>query len=329
MPRKRLTPILALIFSFFLVTYSLAANPTPDPATIEKAKNEYLANICAGHGGVNCTIINPDASVTCNDGAIDPFPIIYAVPECQKIIEDLDNQQSDFMTKSGCYPPSEVGCFGQQSYQSLSKVLSEMDLLNSELGKEELTQCSQQIQDYQIKNKDYKLCLQEYNNTEFNPRNDRLVLPILKTIFCPIFYGGKSHYDSAAELCLCDNGYFQSNGQCINASLICQSKYGPDVYAQNGNCIKQTSTFKSAMPSPIIKPKINISLIIKNPTMYRPAVNEVLPEIQPSNTPTKNEKRLSSLNSDDKPQMGNFLKKMIDPILSSFISGLKNMLKLF
>src|SRR3989344_3436984 len=195
MPRKRLTLIIALLFSFFLVTFSLAANPTPDPATIEKATNEYLANICAKHGGVNCSVINQGASIICNDGTIDEsLSTIYAVPQCQKIIEDLANQQSKFMAESGCFPPSEMGCFSEQSYQNLYKILTASRLANSELGRNELVQCRQQIADYQTKETNYRQCLAKNNNSAF-ALSGKSVLPMLKTIFCPIFYGNESSYD--------------------------------------------------------------------------------------------------------------------------------------
>ncbi len=247
MPKQKLYLIFTLIFSLFLVTFSLAANPTPDPATIEKAKNEYLANICAKHGGVNCSIINKDASIICNDGTVDEsLPTIYAVPQCQKTIEDLANQQSDFMAKSGCYPPSEMGCFSEQSYQNLSKILTASGLVNSELGRGELTQCHQQIGEYSVKNADYKKCLIENNNSKFDVSGARFVQPLLKVIFCPIFYGPNTSYNSEADLCSCDNGYFMSGGKCVEATQICQSKYGSSASAQGGNCSRPAST-----PTPI------------------------------------------------------------------------------
>src|SRR3989338_11701790 len=186
MPRKRLTLILALLFSFFLVTYSLAVSLTPDPATIEKAKNEYLANICAGHGGVNCSILNKATSIVCNDGTIDEsLSTIYAIPQCQKTIEDIATQQSDFMAKSGCFPPSEMTCTNDLSYQNLFKHLNASGSAYSELGKNELAQCRKQISDYTRDNKNYKQCLINHGQPQFEP-SGRIVLPILKAAFCPL-----------------------------------------------------------------------------------------------------------------------------------------------
>jgi hypothetical protein len=252
MLKKKVSLIPALLFSFFLITSSLAANPTPDPATIEKAKNEYLANICAKHGGVNCSIINKDASIVCNDGTIDEsLSTIYAVPQCQKTIEDIVTQQSDFMAKSGCFPPSEMGCFSEQSYQNLYEILTDSKLVSSELGKSELIQCRQQIREYSVKNADYKKCLTENGNAQFDVSSARFAQPLLKVIFCPIFYGPNTSYNSDADLCSCDNGYFMSGGKCVEAIQICQSKYGPGASAQDGNCSKPVS-----VPTPIFLEKL-------------------------------------------------------------------------
>ena len=133
MLRNVLISTLAIIFILYGVifavnqlanaTSSLTPQATPDAATLEKAKNEFLANICSGHGGVNCSVLNSDASVVCNDGTVDEsLPTIYAVPQCQQAIENAANQQSDFMDKSGCYPPSEMTCTTEQSYQNLYKI---------------------------------------------------------------------------------------------------------------------------------------------------------------------------------------------------------------
>src|SRR3989344_9114418 len=160
MLKKRVSLIFALLFSFFLVTFSLAANPTPDPTTIEKAKNEYLANICAKHGGVNCSIINKDASIVCNNGTVDEsLSTIYAVPQCQKIIEARADAESDFMAESGCFPPSELRCIDENSYRRLYTKLSQNSLADSELGRGELVECREQMKEYDTQTSNYKQCL--------------------------------------------------------------------------------------------------------------------------------------------------------------------------
>ena len=109
--------IVVLTIAVFVIlnlryTNSIAGNTSPTPSP-------YL-EVCTEHGGVNCTILNPDASVTCKDGTTDEsVPFIYAVPQCENEIEASTQEQFDFMTKSGCSPPSEMGCINVQSYNSL------------------------------------------------------------------------------------------------------------------------------------------------------------------------------------------------------------------
>ncbi|MDO8496542.1 MAG: hypothetical protein Q7S43_03770 [bacterium] len=321
MLKKKVPLILALLFSFFLVTFSLAANPTPDPATIEKAANEYLANICAKHGGVNCSIINKDASIVCNDGTIDEsLSTIYAVPQCQKTIEDLANQQSDFMAESGCYPPSEMACVSEVSYQNLYKILIASGLANSELGRDELAQCRQQIGEYSVKNTDYKKCLIENNNSQFDVSSARFVQPLLKVIFCPIFYGPSTSYNSDADLCSCDNGYFMSGGKCVEATKICQSKYGPGTSAQYGNCSKPVS-----VPTPISLEELPSASPRITPSSFTGQNSSTLrPTIQSSQSPVPSDQ--SELESNPATTINT---SFITRIVTAIISKIRNIFKLF
>ena len=202
---------------------------TPDP--------NFELSFCKEHGGINCSIIKPDASVVCNDGTIDESFIIYGVPECQETIENLANQQSYFMAESGCVPPSEMACTNNESYQNLYNHLVNLGLENSELGKNELDQCLQQKEEYKIKNLDYKQCLSENKKDQFDLIGGSYTKPLLKTIFCPIFYGDKSYFDPEINLCLCEEGYFMSDGKCEDPILICQSKYGPSAIYEQGDCV--------------------------------------------------------------------------------------------
>jgi hypothetical protein len=88
-PLSFLVLIGGLLFSLnFSITDAQTANQTPSPAEIEKYTNEYMAKICSGHGGVNCSVINNDASIVCNDGTIDTsLSTIYAIPQCQATIQ--------------------------------------------------------------------------------------------------------------------------------------------------------------------------------------------------------------------------------------------------
>ena len=239
--------IVVLTIAVFVIlnlryTNSIAGNTSPTPSP-------YL-EVCTEHGGVNCTILNPDASVTCKDGTTDEsVPFIYAVPQCKNEIEALTQEQFDFMTKSGCSPPSEMGCISIQSYNAILERLKGQGVENSELGKNELNECGQQIQEYQRLNTGYQACLLENNNPNFNLTGNRLAQPILKSVFCPIFYG-YSTYDYGTDTCLCDNGYFLFDGRCVEADLICKSKYNPNSFVQNGTCVVQNMASPPLTPPP-------------------------------------------------------------------------------
>src|SRR3989344_559551 len=236
---------------------------TPDPKMIEDGTNKLIANICSGHGGVSCSTINSNASIVCNDGTIDTsLSTIYAVPQCQKTLEDIATQQSDFMAESGCYPPSEMACIDEQSYQNLFEYFYALGLAKSELAKNELAQCRSDISAYNIDNKNYKQCLISRGRPNFE-LSGKIVLPMLKAAFCPLYYGGNSSYDAGADLCLCDAGYFLQNDQCIQADKICKDKYGSKASAKNGSCILPSTASVFLKPTPV-------------PTPDRPAIPEVI-----------------------------------------------------
>ena len=247
---------------------AIATENTPTPAS-----DGFSDKICENNGGINCSILRDDASITCNDGTVDDAYIIYSIPQCQKTIGDIVNQQSKFMADSGCLPPSEMTCVSDQSYINLWKKLNASELADSELGKSELTQCRQQIKDYAAKNKNFKQCLAINGNSKFSLPTNRLLQPMIKALFCPIFYGNNSFYDDGADLCVCDNNYFMSGGKCVEASLICRSIYGSNVYAQNGNCLiaKSTLTQKPAeqIPTPLVNNITPLPSTSQMPSMSR------------------------------------------------------------
>src|SRR3989344_2498959 len=318
MLRRRLPIIMSLLFFFFLVTFSLAADPTPDPATIARATAEFLAKICSGHGGVNCSIINKDASIVCNDGTIDTsLSTIYAVPQCQKIIEARADAESDFMAESSCFPPSELRCIDEGSYQNLFRYLSASGWENSELGKNELVQCRQSIIDYSKDYSSYRQCLINHGQPQFE-LSGKVVLPFLKAAFCSTYYGENSSYDFDADLCLCDKGYFLQDGRCIQANKICKLKYGPQSSAKNGSCIRPAPTatqmLQTSTPS-----KVNF---IKSPSVVR-TPNLASSYKLESLSPTKDVYAESTDPTEEKKV------RFIQNIISSMISGLKKMLNLF
>lgn len=286
-------------------------------ADVEKAKSDLLSNICLNHSGVNCSVINSDASVVCNDGTIDEsLPTIYAVPSCQKAIEDRITRESDLMAASGCFPPSEITCTTEESYKNLSLHISSSGLGNSELGKNELSECRKEINTYLTRNNDYKKCLAENNIPPVDLPTDRMALPILKSAFCPLIYGENSSYDSDANICVCDSGYFKYNGKCTEASLICREKYGSGSTTKNGSCIRPVSTPVYIVPTPRISPsgtfKPTPVLIIADPKISKNP--EPIPNL---------EQEIFTHDFTEKPGQ-NIMKDIFD----SIFSGVKKLLKL-
>lgn len=309
---------------FFFESLAQTRQPDIDTETREKITTEYLAKICSGHGGVNCSIVNPDTAIVCNDGVIDNSLIsIYAVPQCQETLKNISKRQSDFMAESGCFPPSELRCINEESYRSLYRNLSASRLANSELGRNELAQCQKQIGGFAQDNKNYRQCLKNHGQPNFE-LSGKAILPILKAVFCPVFYGNKSFYNQDTDLCQCEKGYFMDNEQCVEASQLCKSKYGSSFFAQNGNC-RQEVTYPKITPlteklSTITSSETPLPTVINMPAQtyqpYRSEISETLriPKYQPEELGVP------------VPKLKNGI---IKNIVGFIISSLKNIFKLF
>jgi len=275
---------------------------------------------CENHGGVNCSIIDPNSSVTCNDGTTDNQFNIYIVPQCKESLEAKTKQDSDFIVQSGCIPPSEMTCINEQSYKNLSKYFANLGVANSELGRGDLIQCRQQITDYQLKNNDYNQCLAENNNKDFVP-TAKIVQPLLKAVFCPVFFGNNASYNPEYDLCICDSSYFMYNNICTDASLICQAKYGINTYAQNGACYSKKSTPTPAPISPQKTPSTQAK-ITPSPSIPLSLVNS--PTAQPTQAPYSSS--LTEVETGyDTPKTS---PSLVVRFFTTLISGLKNILKL-
>ncbi len=248
---------------------------TPDAAARAEYNKEFFAKICSGHGGVDCSVINQEGSVVCKDGTLDKnFPFIYGIPECQDQILQKADQDSDFILKSACYPPSELGCTTAQSYTNLLKYLGSVS--NSELGKLETDQCRQQMTDYAAADAEYHQCLVAQGRPDFTPTG-KLSIPLLKAVFCPIYYGKYSSYEFDLDLCVCAQGYFLNQGQCVQADQICQSIHGSGSYAKDGYCI---------IPSPPISP-VSSTQSKKTPGIITPTPVRETTKLSPSNIPSR------------------------------------------
>lgn len=346
MPRKYLITILAVAFWVYGIVFTILDSRsrasgetavsvptiTPDAQTIEKAWTEFMAKICAGHGGVNCSAFNSDFSVVCNDGTTDESLLsIYSVPQCREIIENLTNRQSDLMAQTGCYPPSEITCIDQGSYNNTFQRLSSLGLANSEFGRIELGECRNEINIYQRKNTDYKQCLQENKIAPINLPGDRLALPILKSIFCPMFYGKNASYDSDIDLCVCDAGYLKYNGACQSESSICKIKYGPSFVAQNGNCVQSTQTAAKTPepPSPVqIKTPPVPSVTLQN-SPYPVAGLTIQVSTNLTNLEEQNESQSTSEPPPPIKVPGIFPQNMLKNIINSVVSGIKDIFRIF
>ena len=316
--------ILAVGLTIFLSFGHAIGSSSSNAVVPEELKPEF-AKICSGNGGINCSIIRADGFVVCNDGKINQSNLIYAIPECHETLTRIADQESELMAKSGCYPPSEMGCFEEKSFSNLSARLKSSGLLNSELGKEELSQCHSQITEYNRKNIDYKLCLIQNGQSQIN-YSGKTILPILKAAFCPIFYGDKSSYDYDSDLCICDSDSFMFNGRCTDQSLICRTKYGSGVSAENGNCLCQTgyqfdqiktSCIKTT-PVPTHKPAVT----------YLPKITITQPTTRTENNNTFYSPKPTIPTPNISPEMNYENSSFIGKLINSFKTAFRNMLKL-
>ena len=327
----RRSSIMTLSFIFLVLPFILPINRLVRATVYPSPTTPPFYDGCSSHGGVDCSIINQDASVVCNDGTIIDY-FIYAVPQCQDIIQASAKQYSEFLNQSGCFPPSEMTCINSQSYQNLYKKLTSLGLERSELGKSELIQCNQDIKSYEVKNNEYKQCLSDNNNPQFDLPSNRLIQPIMKTVFCPIFYGNNSSYDYPSDLCVCDRGYFMSNGKCKNSSTICQSKYGSGTLAQNGNCLcksgykfnaNKTACVSQLQPWPTLTP--TPSIIKSSPTPTSLVTIQLRPLITPRQSQGMFYDTRPIIEEKTDESTPNFVFKFFDLIAT----GIKNILKLF
>jgi hypothetical protein len=311
------------------ISTAQTVQPTPDPATIEKATNDYLADICKDHGGINCSAINSDYPIVCNDGTVDESLIsIFSVPQCQESINNLVNEQSDLMAETGCYPPSEITCISQESYNSTYQRLNSLGMANTELGRIELAECWKEVLDYQTKNNDYKLCLSENKIAPIDLPTDRLVLPILKAVFCPMFYGVNSTYEPYSDLCVCDEGYVKNNGTCLAESSICQLNYGTDSYAQGGNCIKPTLAL---INNPRQAPLQTNNTPLPSVTVSTSPTSSSNPPIQTFPSPPIVNEQYQNISEPPPPIIVPDIspQNIFKNIFSSIASGIKNIFRIF
>lgn len=241
--RMRSRIIGTLIFIGTLTGGGVAWSQEPTQDSIPAA----IADVCKNHGGANCSVLTDEAVITCNDGTIDDTTIIYAVPQCHDEIEATVQNQSQFLVDSGCIPPGELACTTYESYAGLREILTEQGTTTSELGKRELAQCLQDIQEYAAKQKAYQSCLARNDNPTFSLPTNEIVQPILKALFCPLVYGTYAEYHPDYDVCACADGYFLSGGTCVEASTVCKTLHGAQSSAQNGTCV---GTLGSPVPTP-------------------------------------------------------------------------------
>jgi hypothetical protein len=224
--------------------------------------------ICADHGGVDCNITHPKAFTVCKDGTVDESFIIYTVPQCRDELEAKTKDDSAFLTKSGCFPPSEMGCISTKSYNNLYNELNKIRSVDSELSQIHLSVCSGEIDLFNSLNARYKQCLIDNGRPDFIP-SGRETLPLLKSIFCPAFYGENSKYDFDVDLCLCNDGYSMTSGsqlsgggQCVKESQVCSLKYGSNSYIKDGDCFcREGYEFNESNSGCILQNKVDIKTI--------------------------------------------------------------------
>jgi hypothetical protein len=297
--------------------------------------------ICASNGGVDCSITHPEAFVVCKDGTVDKSFIIYTVPQCREELKVKTRDESAFLTQSGCFPPSEIGCINLESYKNLSKVLEDSEFVGSELGRIHLSLCLSEISLFNELNLEYKQCLVKNGRPDFT-LSGRETLPLLKSIFCPAFYGDNSYYNFNADLCLCNEGYYMSSGgKCVGGDQVCSIKYGDNSYTKGSNCYceagyrldesnsicvleNKSKKLTSPFPLDLKDSRQNISTDLID-TVSNDFVKVDLDDVfTPTNPgPKLNARNVLKPSQNKSPRESNFIKRFFDKIIDIFVNILK------
>ncbi|OGN33121.1 MAG: hypothetical protein A3I39_02255 [Candidatus Yanofskybacteria bacterium RIFCSPLOWO2_02_FULL_47_9b] len=195
----------------------------------------------------------------------------------------------------GCLPPSSLECSDQNSYDRLSWRLQELGTYSSEIGKDQLNACQQQITDYQHELAIFNTCAPKLNlnfdQTQINSA--------IGSYVCSGFLENKGTYNKTTRMCECSSGYILYQSECKNPLEICQTKHGLNTIAQNGNCVVISSMMtlrpsSSPTATPYLPEKIlkYIPTIKPNPPALEPANQlQYVPYDQPNQpitAPTKN-----------------------------------------
>jgi len=209
---------------------------------------------CSSHLGVNCSA-GPtiDRKVMCNDGWTNSSVYFSDADECKA---------------SSCVAPSGSECRTESDYSSLqSRLLYQGGYLGgSTSGQGSLTNCRNEINQYQSAPQSYNSCLANSSSNNYSPSSysssdiDSYVNAKMQ-IYCTDKYGSNSNYLPSDKTCKCNDGYvFDKNNQCSPKDTVhqasCTADLGPDArYNSSTNtcqCINGYGINKNSQCVPVV-----------------------------------------------------------------------------
>ena len=132
-----------------------------------------------------------------------------------------------------CMPPPTIGCTDQHAYNRLVQILQQRGLTGSEIAKDQLTTCGQEMQIYQQILAAYNACPADQKIPASNEADvKKYAFPFL----CPILLGGRGSYNTETTKCECGSNYLLYGNQCQTPLEICQQKYGNETLELAGTC---------------------------------------------------------------------------------------------
>jgi hypothetical protein len=192
---------------------------------------QAVANVCSGHGGVNCAA-GPDPnddSVICYDGWKDSSVRYDSMIKCQIPL-----------SYPICIYPIPAGCTVQDDYGQLNSIIGSMTGVTTFAKNMALEACQEEIDEYRHGLEEYESCLTGYMAGQ-QSRFEQLVRGFndyyidSRTLSCPATLE-HSYYDEAFDSCVCDEGYIRMGDECAIGDLICINQYGPYAIYEDGDC---------------------------------------------------------------------------------------------
>jgi hypothetical protein len=180
-----------------------------------------ISGACSDHNGVNCYRESSNGYAVCNDGFISStlysqtdeckINCVLPIATCsQQQISQLQSAEQSALSSANASALANGLMGSNVSMGQSQSVRSYYDQL--------ILQCTNEMADYQTQMLNYNFCLS--NKAKMGQTSTT------QQQSC----GYRSHFDSLANQCVCDNGYyFDSNTNfCVTGDLWCITNYAKD-----------------------------------------------------------------------------------------------------